>query len=220
MTAVEGWTLVGAMPGLAVEYRMFLNAFWREALGRLPPHIRELRNEMTRLRPGDGNLPRTVRDKAYMKQCVSEIRRDHPLWHRGQIMDEIRRITPFQFQDPVAFERNYILGVGPAPQTGARSRDAPAPPAEGEGPRIAILPSDDAGALPRASASGIPARELGPRNLFDTLAAASNPLVPVETHPASDGRLEVRLNLGEMDLARFYGLMASLYTGLEKQAGS
>jgi hypothetical protein len=219
MTMARGIELVTAEAELDVAPSTFYNAYWRVALDRVPPHIRELRRAMTDHRPGSGKLPRTAGDRVQVLHAVSVIKRDHPGWHRGQIMDEVRRVTRFQFRDPIAFERHYITKTEPAPPDQPEENRAPRPHGvlrEPMLPSLAQVPGRES-LIPAESGVG-QAEKPGEHNLLLALISVVDPLRPADLRPADEGRFQFCLNLGPTEVARSYQLMSLLYAEMARLA--
>lgn len=219
MTASEGLMHLNAEGGVAIAEGTFHDGYWRRALERVPPHVRRRREEMTAHRPGNRKLNLTATQRAEVRQLVAVLKRDHPEWHRGQVMDEVRRLTPFQFQDPVAFERNYMVMVAPAPP-GATVSFLRLVPTPGRYPGQTLPPA--AGAIQEAGIPDAPRKPDAPVNgsqgLLRALLSVSDPLLPAELRLADNGRIQVRLNLHPTEAVQSYHLMSTLYAELAKLA--
>ncbi|MEX2572440.1 MAG: hypothetical protein WD737_14165 [Gemmatimonadota bacterium] len=209
MTASTGLELLNAEGGVPVADGTFHNGYWRQALERLPSQVRQLREEMTARRPGNGKLNLPSSQRAQVIQLVAVIKRDQPGWHRGQIMDEVRKRTPFQFQDPVAFGRNYVDATEPAPAEATMQVE----PVQSE-----VNPEETPikGSRHASAFSDQEIRENeGLESPFHALLAVADPLVPAELARTDDGRVQIGLNLQPMDAARCYRLMSLIYAEME-----
>jgi hypothetical protein len=213
MTASEGMVLLNAQGGFVVAHSTFHNVYWRQALERVSPEVRALREEMTVHRPGNGNLPRSSSDRVKVRELIAVIKRDHPEWHRGQIMDAVRRGSKFQFQDPIAFERHYVAMVEPAAPAVVAPTGLPRQLIDGgrqsaESRRPQSSRQRQSAPLGNAGAPMVQGASVRP---FPSLLVNADPLNPAHLLPADDGRMQVCLHLQPAEAARCFQLMSLIY---------
>jgi hypothetical protein len=193
--------------GTEIPKGTFYGGYWNPALDRLPEETRRVQREMRVLRPGGRKVDLKDRQRAKVRQIVAVLKRDCPGFHQGQMMDEVRRITGYDFQDPAAFRRNYIDRVDPAPpETGRPSPVITAVMAK-ESPTAQVPPSEPVRVQP---VSGLE----GQRDRLLMLLTAADPHRPAEISDAPDGLAQIRLNLRPMKWSASHSLMSNLHTAM------
>lgn len=213
LTAEAARNLLAVELGTFIPKGTFYGGYWNRVLAGLGDETRRLREAMRAPRSGGRRLHLTNGQRDRVRQAVAVIKRDHPDWHDRQMMDEASRVTGFRFHDPVAFRRNYIERVAPAP---VKRKRIPAPPAMVASPRVeARVRADDfpssAVVPPWAEAGRGPREHSG---ALEVLVAAVDPFCPADLSPSEDGRVQVRLNLQPMTRSASHRLMSRLYAAM------
>jgi hypothetical protein len=157
------------------------------------------------------------KQRAEVRELVAEIKRDHPDWHAGQIMDEVRRIKLLPFQDPVAFRRNYVLRVEAAAPVEAHHR--PHSPGTPSLVAVPLVTSEAAAAVvvlvePPSEVRPMPV-QVSTQDAAATLRpllTLADPITPAELSQADGGQLQIRLNLRPAANAVAYRVMSLLYS--------
>ncbi len=201
--------------GMDIPTGTFYGTYWKPVLDRLPPSVRELRQEMTARRPSAAKLSVTDRQKADVRKLVTALKRAHPGWHAAQIMDEVRKRTKIPFSDPASFKKYYVDYTTPTPVRSAtprRTRTATpghASPVAQPSPAPVQQPAEPPIVTDRMRrADGGLVR----------LLASADPLQPARLTDAPDGQLQVQLNLRAMDRGEAYRMMSLVYTELALHA--
>jgi hypothetical protein len=219
LTAERGKALLREHLGMDIPTGTFYGTYWKPVIDRLPPSVREQRQQMTARRPSTTKLSVTDRQKAEVRKLVAVLKRDHPDWHSGQMMDDVRRETGIPFSDPTSFKRYYVDPVTPAPARSEKKRPARASAPVHRPPTS--RPTSDA-AQPQPVAAELPPVAADPIRRPDggltPLLASADPLHPAQLTDAPDGRMQVQLNFRAMERGEAYRMMSLVYTELARHA--